>query len=138
MPITITLSEGVVPVGKEKDVVAQVTDAFLATHGLAGNKVMTPNVTAHYTVMPKGNSFSGGEEFSGAWVEVKVPSFGLADREVQKKFFAQATEIIHQLSGGKQPKDRIYSNVVHTLDGTWNMDGRAMTNEEIKEAISKG
>ena len=42
MPITITLSEGVVPVGKEKDVVAQVTDAFLATHGLTGNKVMTP------------------------------------------------------------------------------------------------
>ena len=42
MPLTLTLTEGVLPIGKEKEAVAQITDAFLKNHGLTGNKVMTP------------------------------------------------------------------------------------------------
>lgn len=138
MPLTLTLTEGVLPAGKEKEAVAQITAAMLKWHGLAGNTVMTPNVTANLHVMPKGSTFSGGSEFSGAWIEWKVPSFAMVDREVQKGFFAEATDIIYQLSGGRQPKDNIYSNVVHTVDGTWNMDGLAMTNEELGAAIAQG
>lgn len=138
MPLTLTLTEGVLPAGKEKEAVAQITEAMLKWHGLSGNKVMTPNVTANLHVMPKGTTFSGGKEFSGAWIEWKVPSFAMVGREVQTGFFAEATEIIHQLSGGKQPKDNIYSNVVHTVDGTWNLDGKAMTNEELGGAIAQG
>ena len=138
MPLTLTLTEGVLPIGKEKEAVAQITDAFLKNHNLTGNKVMTPNITAHVSVLPKSSTFSGGKEFSGAWVEWKVPSFALADRSVQKQFFADATEIIYQLSGKTQPKDNIYVNVLHAVDGGWNLDGKAMTNEELGEAISKG
>jgi len=138
MPLTLTLTEGVIPEGKVKEAVSQITDAFLKNHGLAGNKVMTPNVTAQVTIIPKNRSFSGGEEFKGAWVEWKVPSFALADRNVQKSFFADATEIIYKLSGDKQPKDNIYGNVLHTVDGGWNLDGIAMSNEELGEAIGKG
>lgn len=138
MPLTLTLTEGVIPAGSEKVAVAQLSDAMLKHHGLTGNKVMTPNITATVSVLPKGSTFSGGKEFSGAWVEWKVPSFAFASSEVQQGYFEEATNIIHALSGGKQPKDNIYVNVVHTVDGAWNLDGRAMTNEEIKEAISKG
>ncbi|GAA3592361.1 hypothetical protein Q4Q39_05565 [Flavivirga amylovorans] len=138
MPLTLTLTEGVLPKGKEKEAVAQITDAFLKNHGLTGNKVMTPNVTATVTVLPKSSTFSGGKEFSGAWIEWKVPSFALADRNVQKHFFADTTEIIHKLSGGVQPKENIYVNVVHAVNGGWNLDGIAMTNEELGDAISKG
>lgn len=56
----------------------------------------------------------------------------------KKGFFADATNIIHELSGRKQPKDNIYVNVVHAVDGGWNFDGKAMTNAEIGDAISKG
>ena len=45
---------------------------------------------------------------------------------------------IYNLSEGKQPKDNIYVNVVHAVNGGWNLDGIAMTNEELGEAISKG
>jgi len=138
MPLTLTLTEGVLPVGKEKEAVSQITDAFLKNHGLTGNTVMTPNVVAHVVVLPKSRTFSGGEEFSGAWVEWKVPSFALADRDIQKNFFAEATEIIYKLSGNKQPKEHIYGNALHTVDGSWNLDGVAMTNEELGEAIGKG
>lgn len=138
MPLTLTLTEGVLPIGKEKEAVTQITDAFLKNHGLTGNTVMTPNITATVTVLPKSSTFSGGKEFSGAWVEWKVPSFALTDRSVQKHFFSDATDIIHKLSGGVQPKDNIYVNVLHTVDGGWNLDGVAMTNEELGTEISKG
>lgn len=137
MPLTLTLSEGVLPIGTEKQAVAQLTDAMLKWHGLTGNKVMAPNITATVQVLPKGSTFSGGEEFSGAWVEWKVPSFAFTNREVQQGYFADATDIIHQLSGGKQPKENIYVNVVHAVDGAWNFNGQAMTNEQIGAAISK-
>jgi len=138
MPLTLTLTEGVLPTGSEKQAVAKITDAMLKWHDLTGNKVMTPNVTATVHVLPKSSTFSGGEEFSGAWIEWKVPSFAFSDREVQLGFGQDATNIIHELSNGKQPKDNIYVNVVHTVDGTWNLDGQAMTNEQLGEAISKG
>ncbi|WAK04259.1 4-oxalocrotonate tautomerase [Methylobacter sp. YRD-M1] len=138
MPLTLTFTEGVLPIGEEKQAVAQITEAMLKWHGLAGNKVMTPNITATVHVLPKSATFSGGQEFSGAWVEWKTPSFAFTDREVQQGFFTEATDIIHELSGGKQPKDQIYVNVVHAVDGAWNMNGRAMTNTEIGAAIAQG
>lgn len=138
MPLTLTLSEGVLPKGAEQQAVAQLTEAMLKWHGLTGNRVMTPNVTAIVRVMPKGSTFSGGKQFSGAWVEWKVPSFAFASREIQQGFFADATNIIHDLSGGKQPKDNIYINVVHTVDGAWNLNGQAMTNAQLGAAIAGG
>jgi hypothetical protein len=57
---------------------------------------------------------------------------------VQQGFFADATEIIHELSGGKQPRDHIYVNVVHAVDGGWNFNGKAMTNAEIGAAVAEG
>jgi len=138
MPLNLTLSEGVLPVGMEKQAIAQLTNAMLKWHGLTGNRVMTPNITAMVSILPEGSTYSGGKEFSGAWVEWKTPSFAFTTREIQKGFFADATNIIHKLSGGKLPKDHIYVNVVHAVDGAWNLDGQAMTNEQLGDAISKG
>jgi len=87
MPITLTLTEGVLPAAAIPEAVAQITDAFLKYHALSGNQVMTPNVTAHVNVLPKGLSFAGGKEVAGAWIETKTPSFALADHEVQSRFF---------------------------------------------------
>mgnify|MGYP002700236015 FL=1 len=138
MPLTLTLTEGVIPTGSEKEAVAKITDSMLKHHGLLGNKVMTPNITAHVSVLPKSSTFSGGEEFSGVWMEWKVPSFAFASREIQLAHFAEATQIIHELSDGKQPLNNIYTNVIHAVDGSWNFNGIAMTNEEIGAEIAKG
>ncbi|VAW65166.1 hypothetical protein MNBD_GAMMA09-880 [hydrothermal vent metagenome] len=138
MPLTLTLTEGVIPQGKEKEAVKRLTDSMLKWHQLSGNKVMTPNVTANVSIIAKNLSFSGGEEFNAAWIEWKVPSFAFNDRSIQKGFGQDATEIIQELSGGKQPSENIYFNVVHTVDGAWNMNGVAMSNEELGKAISQG
>ena len=82
MPLTLTLTEDAIPTSKIKDAVKRLTDSMLSLHQLTGNKVMTPNVTANVAIVPKGQSFSGGEEFSGVWAEWKVPSFAFASREI--------------------------------------------------------
>jgi hypothetical protein len=138
MPLTLSLTEGAIPTNSIKEAIKKLTNSMLNHHGLLGNKVMTPNITAHVSVLPKSRTFSGGEEFTGVWMEWKVPSFAFATREIQLAHFAEATKIIRDLSGGKQPIDNIYSNVIHTVDGSWNFNGIAMTNEEIGEEISKG
>ena len=138
MPLTLTLTEGILPSGTEKQAVAKITEVMLKWHGLTGNTVMTPNVTATVHILPKNSTFSGGEEFSGVWIEWKVPSFAFNDREVQLGFGEEATEIIHELSNRKQPKDNIYVNVVHAVDGSWNLNGQAVTNEQFGDALSKG
>ncbi|PWB93237.1 4-oxalocrotonate tautomerase [Methylosinus sporium] len=138
MPLTLTLTEGVLPLGAEKTAIAQITHAFLKTQGLAGNKALTPNVTAHVHIVPRGLTFAGGEPVEGAWIEWKLPSFALADREVQKAFFAEATQIVHDLSGGRLPMNRIWANAVHAVDGAWTLNGAAMTNAELGASIAEG
>ncbi|MFT5412021.1 MAG: hypothetical protein ACI9NC_004758 [Verrucomicrobiales bacterium] len=138
MPLTLTITEGAIPTEKVKDAVQRLTVSMLELHQLTGNKVMTPNITTNVAIVPQGQSFSGGEEFSGVWVEWKVPSFAFASGDIQRGFGRDAVDIIHNLSGGKQPKDNIYFNVVHTVDGAWNLDGKAMSNEELGEAIALG
>jgi hypothetical protein len=138
MPLTLTLTEGVLPVGKEKDAIAQITDSMLKWHGLTGNQVMKRNVTATVHVLKKGSTFSGGEPFSGAWIEWKVPSFGFTDSAAQQGFCADVTRIIKDLSGGTQPDDHIYVNVVHAVDGIWNFDGTPLTNQQILARVQKG
>lgn len=138
MPLTLTLSQGVIETSKAKEAIVQLTDSMLKWHGLAGNSVMTPNVTANVHIVPEGLSFSGGDEFEAVWIEWKVPSFAFASTEILKGFGQDATDIIIDLAGGKVSRDNIYFNVVHTVDGAWNLDGIAMSNEELGKAISKG
>ncbi len=138
MPIALTLTEGVIPQHNHETAVAKITAAFLEHHGLGGNKVMTPNVTTHLSILPKGGTYSGGKPVEGAWIETKTPSFALADYEVQSAFFGAATKILLELSEGHLSLDRIWANGVHTVDGTWNLDGQALTNDKLGAAIAAG
>ncbi len=138
MPLTLTLTDGVIPAESIPTAIQRLTQAFLDRHGLTENRVMKPNVTANVQVVAQGHSFSGGEAFRGAWIEWKVPSFAMASREVQKGFGQDAVDIIHELSGGRQPKDNIYFNVVHTVDGAWNLNGEAMSNQALQHALAQG
>lgn len=136
MPLVLTLTEGVLPPGQEKVAASRITEAFLRRHGLAGNRVMAPNVTAHVHILPRGSTFAGGEPVEGAWLETKTPAFALADRDVQLAFFEDATTILHDLSGGRLPRARVWTDGVHAVDGTWNLDGVARTNAELGAAIA--
>ncbi|WP_315718789.1 MULTISPECIES: 4-oxalocrotonate tautomerase [unclassified Bradyrhizobium] len=138
MPISLTLTDGVIAADKAPIAVARITESFLRHHGLAGNRLMTANVTAHLNILPKGQTFAGGQPVDGAWIETKTPSFALASHDIQTAFFGEATDILHDLSGGTLARDRIWSNGVHAVDGSWNLNGRPMTNEALVAAVTAG
>lgn len=138
MPLSLTYTEGALPKEAIAELGRQITEAFLDWHNLSGNAVMLPNVTMQIQHLSKEGSLSGGEAFNGVWLECKVPSFALADRSVQQGFFAQATDLIEAATNLTIPRSHIFSNAVHTVDGTWNLDGRAMSDEELGEAIAAG
>ena len=104
MPLQLTLTEGILPKGQEKIAFARLSEAMLKWHGLAGNEVMAPNVIGEVRILPPDQTFSGMSEAPIAVIEWKVPSFAFAAREIQLGYFEEATDIIHQMSGGKQPR----------------------------------
>lgn len=138
MPLVLTLTEGVLPPGAERLAAARITEAFLASHGLTGNAALTPNVTSHVQILPKGSTFAGGEPIEGAWLETHTPAFALADRAVQTAFFEEATSILHELSNGKLPRERIWADAMHAVDGSWTIAGVARTNAELGQVIAGG
>jgi len=131
MPLTLTLTEGVLPKGQEKAAFVRLCDAMLKWHGLTGNEAITPNIVGSIHLLPKELTFSGLQEASVAFVEWKVPAFAFASREVQAGYIEEATDIIHSMSGGAQPKERIWVNVVHAVDGAWGIGGVALTNAQL-------
>jgi len=136
MPLTLTVTEGVLPKGTEKATFAKLSDAMLKWHGLSGNTVLTPNIVGSIHVLPKESTFSGSAAASVVFIEWKVPSFAFANREVQEGYIAEATNIVHADSGGTHPVERIWINVVHAVDGAWGIAGRALTNAQLGEAVS--
>lgn len=131
MPLTLTLTEGVLPEGQETIAFSRLSDAMLKWHGLAGNEAMKRNIVGSIHVLPKAHTYSGSREASVAFVEWKVPSFAFASREVQIGYVEEATDIIHELSLAQHPRERIWVNVVHAVDGAWGIAGVALTNAQL-------
>ena len=139
MPLTLTLSEGVLPEGQENVAFARLCEAMIEWHGLTGNKALRhPNITGVVHVLPRNRVFSGMRPTPAVFIEWKVPSSAFVDRRAQVGYFEETTNIIHEMSGGKLAKDNIYINVVHAVDGAWNFGGQALTNAEMGEEIAKG
>jgi hypothetical protein len=138
MPLTLLVTEGVLPVGTENIAFARLGEAMIKWHGLTDNAVIKRNVVGSVHVLKKGTSFVGMEVTSLAVIEWKVPAFAFSDPEVQAGYCREATEIVHEISGGTLPRDKVFINVVHAVEGPYNFDGKPMTNAEIGAAIAAG
>lgn len=137
MPLTLIVTEGVLPKDREQATIARLSEAFLKLHGLTGNKYLIPNVIGHVQVVPVGSTFSGLQATSVAIVEWLTPSFAFATREIQKAYVAEATEIVYEACDGEHPRERIWVNVKHAVDGAWGIAGEAYSNAELGALVSQ-
>jgi hypothetical protein len=138
MPLTLTLTAGVLPPGQEKIAFQRLAETMLKWTGLTGNKFMAGAVIGSIHVLPQAHTFCGSQETPVVFVEWKLPPIAFTDRDVQVGYIAESTQIIHDLSGGRHPKERIWINVVHALEGAWGIAGHAMNSAQLEEAIARG
>jgi hypothetical protein len=138
MPLTLTATEGVFPKGTEKQVFQKLCEAMLKCHGLTGNAAMTPNVVGSINILPKELTYAGLQESTVVFVEWKVPSVAFSTPQILQEYVEEATRIAAEASRGKQPVERIWVNVLHAADGAWGIAGKALSNQQLGEAIAKG
>lgn len=138
MPLTLTLTEGVLPPGQEAVAFRRLSDALLRWHGLTGNPFMTHAMSGTIQILPKQATYTGPTPGPVALIEWKVPPIAFTQREVQIGYIDEATSIIHELSGGRHSRAQIWVSVVHMVDGGWGIGGRAPTAAELGAAIAGG
>src|ERR1700732_2151464 len=84
MPLTLTLTEGVLPKGQEKLAFARLSEAMLKWHGLTGNQVMTSNIVGSIHVLAKDQTFTGMRETPVELIECRARSPGRVVRRSDK------------------------------------------------------
>jgi phenylpyruvate tautomerase PptA (4-oxalocrotonate tautomerase family) len=137
MPINVHATEGILDAEAEKILFAQLTALFLRLHHLEGNDFITPNVIGEMRRIPAGQSYAGGKPASIVIIELKVPSFALTEPSQREAFISEATNLVQQASGGRQPKERIWVNMVYAVDGFWGLGGKAYTNDQLIAAVAQ-
>ncbi|WP_321881194.1 tautomerase family protein [Paraburkholderia bannensis] len=137
MPITLTVSEGVLSADAEVQTFAALTQALLSVAQLEGNAFMTPNVIGTLNVIPATRVFSAGKPAAAAFVELTLPQIALATPEAKQAFTEKATTILEQAAGGRLTRDRIWTNIVYAADGSWGIAGRAHSNADLVDAIQE-
>ncbi|CAJ9222892.1 Uncharacterised protein [Burkholderia pseudomallei] len=135
MPITLTVSEGLLEPDREAQVFAALTDALLEIEQLDGNAFMRPNVIGTVHVLPRERVFAGGKAGAAAFVELKLPNVALATPDAKQRFVERATEVVEQAAAGRLTRDRIWVNVVYAADGAWGIAGHAYANTELVDRI---
>jgi len=135
MPLTVIVTEGVFSPVNAKKVIPQLSALMLKVHGLTGNQFMTPVVIGHLEIVSPEHIFSGGNPVKSVFIEWKVPSFGFATQEIRNTYVEEATNIVVGLSDGKLSRKNVFVNVVHAVDGSWGIHGKAYTNTELGAAV---
>ncbi|SON53632.1 Tautomerase enzyme [Hartmannibacter diazotrophicus] len=136
MPITLTVSEGVLSAEAEAQALAGLTDALLDVAGLTGNAFMAANIVGSINVLPKGRVLAGGKPVTAAFVELKLPEIALADSEAKRAFIEKATDIVEKAAGGQLKREHIWSNIVYAPEGAWGIAGTSYNNADLVGAIA--
>jgi hypothetical protein len=135
MPLTVIATKGVFTADNEKKIIPELSTLMLRLHGLEGNKFMTPVVIGHLELVDPELIFSGGAPVISAFIEWKVPSLAFSNQQILNDYIREATDIAVALSNGKLSKKNVFVNVVHAVDGSWGIHGKAYSNAELGAAI---
>ncbi|MGG6893947.1 tautomerase family protein [Rhizobium sp. BR 315] len=135
MPITLTVSEGLLSSQAQAQAFAGLTDAVLDVAGLTGNTFMTANVIGTINVLPANHVLAAGKPVAAAFVELKLPEIALATTEAKRAFIEKATEVVERAAEGRIKREHIWSNIVYAPEGAWGIAGQSYSNADLVEAI---
>ncbi|MBB3423530.1 phenylpyruvate tautomerase PptA (4-oxalocrotonate tautomerase family) [Rhizobium sp. BK312] len=136
MPITLTVSEGLLSSEAQAQAFAGLTDAVLDVAGLAGNEFMTANVIGSINVLPAAHVLAAGKPVAAAFIELKLPEIALATAEAKRAFIARATDVVERAAEGRVKREHIWSNIVYAPEGAWGIAGQSYSNADLIAAIA--
>lgn len=134
MPMTIKITEGVVPTDAEPKMADELTAAFLEVNGATGNPFLAPNFPVIIMTIPAAKCYLDGKPAKFAQVELRVPSFALTELAAKKAWVEAATDIVRRNAGDRMPPQNIWVNMVHG-DDLWGVGGTLYTDATLKTAI---
>jgi hypothetical protein len=137
MPLTVIATKGVFTPDNEKKIIPELSALMLRLHGLEGNKFMTPVVIGHLELVEPDLIFSGGAPVVSVFIEWKVPSLAFSNQQILNDYVREATDIAVTLSKGNLSKKNVFVNVVHAVNGSWGIQGKAYSNAELSSAIGE-
>ncbi|ENN87793.1 hypothetical protein RHSP_47456 [Rhizobium freirei PRF 81] len=135
MPITLTVSEGLLSSQAQAQAFAGLTDAVLDVAGLTGNTFMTANVIGTINVLPVDHVLAAGKPVAAAFVELKLPEIALATAEAKRAFIEKATDVVERAAEGRIKREHIWSNIVYAPEGAWGIAGQSYSNVDLVGAI---
>jgi phenylpyruvate tautomerase PptA (4-oxalocrotonate tautomerase family) len=136
MPITLTVSEGLLSSEAQAQAFAGLTDAVLDVAGLTGNEFMAANVIGSINVLPAAHVLAAGKPVAAAFIELKLPEIALATAEAKRAFIARATDVVEQAAEGRIKREHIWSNIVYAPEGAWGIAGQSYSNADLIDAIT--
>ncbi len=136
MPITLTVSEGLLSSEAQAQAFAGLTDAVLDVAGLTGNEFMTANVIGSINVLPAEHVLAAGKPVAAAFIELKLPEIALATAEAKRAFITRATDVVEQAAEGRIKREHIWSNIVYAPEGAWGIAGQSYSNADLVAAIA--
>ncbi|MBP1858466.1 tautomerase family protein [Rhizobium herbae] len=136
MPITLTITEGLLSDEAQADAFAGLTDALLEVSELSGNPFMTANVVGSIHNLPKGHVLAAGKPVDAAFVELKLPMVALTTPEAKRAFLGKATDIVEKAAGGRLKREHIWSNIIYAPEGGWGIAGESYSNADLGQAIA--
>ena len=137
MPITLTVSEGLLSPEAQSQAFAGLTNALLEAAGLSGNAFMTANIVGTINVLPREHVLAAGEPVAAAFIELKLPEIALATAEAKQAFIERATSVLERAAEGRLRREHIWSNIVYAPDGAWGIAGRSYSNVDLVGAIQQ-
>jgi|GEM_PF-5179665 hypothetical protein len=133
MAVSIVASTGVFDAAAEQAIMARVFAALLAATDATDNEAVASMVGVTLHVAPAGRMTMGGRQTSSVHIDVAVPAIALGSFRRRRRFIADATDAVVDLSSDPTIRDRVIVQIFNSVDGGLGVGGRALTNDELDE-----
>jgi phenylpyruvate tautomerase PptA (4-oxalocrotonate tautomerase family) len=132
--IDITAPEGIFPESAEAALLQRAAEALIKWEHVTGIQIATSNTGAYLNILPKRRVTAGGQADDVVRVQLLTP-VGALQQEQRQGITADITEIVVELSGRPELRDRTWVLFHQAVDGGWGIGGVAYTNAGLGDWI---
>jgi phenylpyruvate tautomerase PptA (4-oxalocrotonate tautomerase family) len=132
--IDIIAPEGTFPASSEAALLERATACLLKWEKTTNIPLAVTNTGAYLNVLPKGRVAAGGKADRVVRVELLTPQ-GSLNQEQRAGITAGMTDLVAELAGEPNVRERVWVLFHEAVDGGWGIGGKAYTNADLGDAV---